>query len=159
MRKFSLFLALAFFIAACNQRTSSTNGEIKDIVPKHKYAMLIVESESCIYCKQLRKDLEKQEISTELEGMDVYNILYESNAKVKYILNGQEKISTEEELAKSLKVNSFPQIFFYDKEGNIILHIPGYQPPKTLACSIRFVKEDKYKNNNYIEYLRSQECI
>ncbi len=159
MRRYIVPLLAIMLVASCNQKKTPASGEIKDISPKHDHAMLIVESESCIYCKQLRKDLERQDISSQLEGMDVYSVLYESNAKVKYILNGQEKVSTEEELAKTLRVNSFPQIFFYDKEGKIVLHIPGYQPPKTLACSIKFVKEEKYKERDYIEYLKSQECI
>jgi len=133
MKRLLIFLLAVVFIASCDKGTKAISSEIKDITPKSPYAMLIVESESCIYCKQLKKDLQKPELSAELQGIDVYSILYESNAKVKYILNGQEKVSTEEELAKALGVNSFPQIFFYDKKGNIILHIPGYQPPKDLG--------------------------
>ncbi|MFN4319916.1 MAG: thioredoxin family protein [Aquificaceae bacterium] len=159
MKKALLSLSALMFLVSCEKGTKSTSSDIKDITPKDAYAMLIVESESCIYCKQLKKDLEKPELSAELKGMDVYSILYESNAKVKYVLKGREGVSTEEDLAKALGVNSFPQIFFYDKSGNIILHIPGYQPPKTLACSIRFVKEEKYKQANFMEYIKSKECI
>ena len=155
-----LLCALCFlFLASCQQKQAVSNSEIKDIVPKHEYAMLIVESESCIYCKQLRKDLQSPVLASELENIDVYSVLYESNARVRYVLKGQEHISTEEELVRTLKVNSFPQLFFYDKEGNIVLHIPGYQPPKTLACTIRFVKEGKYKDTKYMDYLKAEECI
>ncbi len=155
-----LLYALCFlFLASCQQKQAVSDSEIKDIVPKHEYAMLIVESESCIYCKQLRKDLQSPVLASELENIDVYSVLYESNARVRYVLKGQEHISTEEELVRTLKVNSFPQLFFYDKEGNIVLHIPGYQPPKTLACTIRFVKEGKYKDTKYMDYLKAEECI
>ena len=155
-----LLYALCFlFLASCQQKQAVSNSEIKDIVPKHEYAMLIVESESCIYCKQLRKDLQSPVLASELENIDVYSVLYESNARVRYVLKGQEHISTEEELVRTLKVNSFPQLFFYDKEGNIVLHIPGYQPPKTLACTIRFVKEEKCKDTKYMDYLKAEECI
>ncbi len=154
-----LYTICLLFLASCQQKQAVSNSEIKDIVPKHEYAMLIVESESCIYCKQLRKDLQSHALASELENMDVYSVLYESNARVRYILKGQEHVSTEEELAKALKVNSFPQLFFYDKEGNIVLHLPGYQPPKTLACSIRFVREGKYKDTQYMDYLKAERCI
>ncbi len=158
MKRVVLLIALSI-LASCQQKQSAGSTDIKDIVPKHQYAMLIVESESCIYCKQLRKDLQAEPLASELKGMDVYSILYESNARVKYLLEGKEGVSTEEDLAKSLKVNSFPQLFFYDKEGNIVLHLPGYQPPKTLACSIRFVKEGRYKDTSYMDYLKTERCI
>ncbi|MCS6998970.1 MAG: thioredoxin fold domain-containing protein [Aquificaceae bacterium] len=157
MMKWLLLLTLVL-LTACQQKANS-NSEVRDLLPQNRYAMLIVESESCIYCKQLKKDLQSQSLAGELQGMDVYSILYESNARVRYILNGQERISTEEELAKSLKVSSFPQIFFYDKEGRVLLHLPGYQPPKTLACSIRYVKEEEYKRGNYMNYMKAQECL
>lgn len=150
---------MAAFVASCKKQGSSQSTEIKDLVPQHNYAMLIVESEGCIYCKQLRKDLQREDISTQLQGMDVFSILYESNAKVRYIMNGQERVSTEEELARSLKVNSFPQVFFYDKEGKVLLHLPGYQSPKTFICSIKFVKEEKYKEKDYMDYLKSEKCL
>ncbi|MEN3027843.1 MAG: thioredoxin fold domain-containing protein [Aquificaceae bacterium] len=153
-----LFLLTLILLTACQQKTNS-DSQVRDLLPQNQYAMLIVESESCIYCKQLRKDLQNQSLAGELQGMDVYSILYESNARVRYILNGQERISTEEELAKLLKVSSFPQIFFYDREGRVLLHLPGYQPPKTLACSIRYVRGGEYKKGGYMDYMKAQECL
>ncbi|MEJ5339872.1 MAG: thioredoxin fold domain-containing protein [Aquificaceae bacterium] len=156
-RLFSALILL--FLASCQQKPVVSDSEIKDIVPKNQYAMLIVESESCIYCKQLKRDLQTEKLARELEGMDVFSLLFESNARVRYILKGQEHVSTEEELAKALRVNSFPQLFFLDREGNIVLHLPGYQPPKTLACSIRFVKEGKYRETQYMDYMKAERCI
>ncbi len=157
MRRFVLLVLTAFFLQACEQKTTS-GGVQKDIRPTKEYAMLIVESESCIYCKQLHKDLQKEEVRKVLSGVDVFSILYESNAKVTYRLKGKEGNTTEEELARSLGVSSFPQIFFYDKEGNILLHIPGYQPPKTLLCTINFIRQEQYKNQNYMDYLKQNQC-
>lgn len=157
MRRLLLFTLVAFFLYSCNQKPEVSSVE-KDIRPTKDYAMLIVESESCIYCKQLQKDLQKEEIKQALSGMDIFSILYESNAKVYYRLNGKEGSTTEEELVRSLGVNSFPQIFFYDKEGRVLLHIPGYQPPKTLLCTINFIKQQHYKNQDYIDYLKQNQC-
>ncbi|MCS7307012.1 MAG: thioredoxin fold domain-containing protein [Aquificaceae bacterium] len=156
MRKWLLALGVLSLLSCQKKDTSQI--ETKSLIPQNDYAMLIVESESCIYCKQLKKDLQKEELTRELQGMDVQSILYESNAKVRHILKGKETISTEEELARYLKVNSFPQVFFYNKEGKILLHLPGYQPPKNLACSIRFVKEEMYKEEKYMDYMKTK-CI
>ena len=81
MKRLLIFLLAVVFIASCDKGTKAISSEIKDITPKRPNAMLIVESESCIYCKQLKKDLQKPELSAELQGIDLYSILYESNAK------------------------------------------------------------------------------
>ncbi|RMH80114.1 MAG: thioredoxin [Acidobacteria bacterium] len=157
MRKLPVLVLTLFLFLSCKKGEVSRSSEVKDITPKGNYAMLIVESESCIYCKQLKKDLQQDErLRQATTGIDIYSILYESNAKVNYKLDGVSSISTEEELARRLKVSYFPQIFFYDKEGKVILHLPGYQPPEILACSVKFVKEEVYKIKSYMEYVRSQ---
>lgn len=94
-----------------------------------------------------------------VEGMDVLRIIAESNAKVKYRLDGKEGESTEEDLAKALGVRAYPYIIFYNSQGEIILRIPGYTPPKTLACAIRYVKEEFYKKENINQFLQKEGCI
>jgi Thioredoxin-related protein len=122
--------------------------------------MLIVESESCMYCKQLDKDLQRDpQLKKAVEGMDVLRLLAESNAKVKYRLDGKEGESTEEDLARALGVRAYPHIIFYNSQGEIILRIPGYAPPKTLACVIRYVKEEFYKKENINQFLQREGCV
>ncbi len=121
--------------------------------------MLIVESESCIYCKQLEKDIRTdQQLSQKLSQIDLFRIDYESNSKVKYRLLGEEGLTTESELAKSLRANSFPYIFFYDRNGNIVLSLPGYVPPKTLSCIVDYVKSQEYEKTKLQDYLKAREC-
>lgn len=122
--------------------------------------MLIVESESCIYCKQLDKDLQMDpQLQKAVEGMDVLKLLAESNTRVKYRLDGKEGESTEEDLARALGVKAYPHIIFYNSQGEIILRIPGYTPPKTLACVIRYVKEEFYKKENINQFLQREGCV
>lgn len=122
--------------------------------------MLIVESESCIYCKQLDRDLQRDpQLQKAVEGIDVLKLLAESNAKVKYRLDGKEGESTEEDLARALGVRAYPHIIFYNSQGEIILRIPGYTPPKTLACVIRYVKEEFYKKENINQFLQREGCV
>ncbi|WP_448587842.1 thioredoxin fold domain-containing protein, partial [Thermocrinis sp.] len=78
---------------------------------------------------------------------------------VKYILDGKEGETTEEELARALNVRAYPHIIFYDSKGNIVLRIPGYAPPKTLACAIEYVREEIYKKEHINQYLRKENCI
>jgi thioredoxin-related protein len=166
MSRFIVFL-VAFFSIVLTQ--SSCKGEkdkgpnpygIKSLIPQSPYAMLIVESESCIYCKQLDKDLQRDpQLQKAVEGMDVLKLLAESNARVKYRLDGKEGESTEEDLARALGVKAYPHIIFYNSQGEIILRIPGYTPPKTLACVIRYVKEEFYKKEKINQFLQRERCV
>jgi thioredoxin-related protein len=78
---------------------------------------------------------------------------------VKYRLDGKEGESTERNLARALGVRAYPHIIFYNSQGDIILRIPGYAPPRTLACAIRYVKEEFYKKENINQYLKREGCV
>ena len=166
MSRFIVFLVVFFSIgltlSSCKGEggKSSNPAETKSLIPQSPYAMLIVESESCIYCKQLDRDLQRDpQLQKAVEGMDVLKLLAESNARVKYRLDGKEGESTEEDLARALGVRAYPHIFFYNSQGEIILRIPGYTPPKTLACVIRYVKEEFYKKENINQFLQREGCV
>ena len=148
------------FILSCQNKEVQTSSEVKDLIPKSRYAMLIVESESCIYCKQLDKDLKNNpKLKSAVEGVDVLRLLAESNARVRYKIDGKEGETTEEELARALNVRAYPHIIFYDSKGNIVLRIPGYAPPKTLACAIEYVKNELYNKENINQYLKRENCV
>ncbi|MGC8852596.1 MAG: thioredoxin family protein [Hydrogenobacter sp.] len=158
MRKLILLWILTLFIASCSKNKENINSaQIKDITPKSPYNLLIVESESCIYCKQLDKDLRENEtLKKALTGIDIYKLVYESNAKVKYKLGKVEGVAQEDELVRMLGVNSFPYLIFYDKDGQIILRIPGYMEPKTFACVADYIKDNQYKRKSLQEYLKDK---
>lgn len=151
---------LTLFVASCSRNKESVSSpQIKDITPKSSYNLLIVESESCIYCKQLDKDMrENESLKKALIGIDIHKLLYESNAKVRYKFGKEEGINQEDELVKMLGVNSFPYLIFYDKDGRIILSIPGYIEPKTFACVADYIKDNQYKRKSLQDYLKDKKC-
>jgi len=155
-----LFVLGLFALSSCKKSESPNSAEVKDISPKSAYAMLIVESESCIYCKQLEKDLKTDSnLQRAVEGVDVFRVLAESNARVRYKLEGREGETTEEELVRTLKVRAYPHIIFYNSKGNVILRIPGYVPPKTLACTLNYIKNEIYMKENINQYLKKENCV
>ena len=161
MRKalFLVAILLSFILGACKDSNTAEGGiqnkEVKSIIPKHKYALLIVESKSCIYCAQLKKDLKTEpKIKEALKGMDLYFLLYESYKPVKTNIGGQVRKLSEKELAKALRATSFPNLIFYDKNGNIILQIPGYLPPEKFVCVIDYVKTESFKNTPFEQYMK-----
>jgi len=159
MRRFWILAFILLVLASCSKGSKEvSSAELKDITPKGNHNLLIVESESCIYCKQLEKDMQRDErIKTALSGINVYKLNYDSNAKVRYKLEGKEGTAEENDLARMLGVNSFPYLIFYDKEGKVILSIPGYVEPKTFACLLDYIKKDRYQDTKLQEYLK-REC-
>ncbi len=160
MRKLvPIFILLMITLFSCKTSKSQSSAEIKDITPKGEHNLLIVESESCIYCKQLDKDMRSDErLKKALAGIDVYKLLYESNAKVRYKFGKEEGVSEENQIAKMLGVNSFPYLLFYDRKGDIVLSIPGYLEPETFACVLDYVKDNEYTRKKLQEYLKERKC-
>ncbi len=133
--------------------------EEKVIIPKRNYALLIVESKSCIYCKQLNKDIQTEKSLQEaLKDIDLFRIVYENYTPVKANFGGKIIELSENELAKILGALSFPNLIFYDKQGNIILQIPGYVYPSQLVCIIDYVKTGAYKEEDVNTYVKKKGC-
>ncbi len=167
MKGLILLLLIGLFIAGCEKKETTVSQtetveeevEKKVIIPTKKYALLIVESKSCIYCKQLDKDIKTEKALQEaLKDIDLFKILYESYAPVKANFGGKEFITTERELAEKLNALSFPNLIFYDREGNIILQIPGYLYPSQLVCVIDYVKTEAYKTEDINTYVKRRNC-
>ena len=72
---------------------------------------------------------------------------------------GREFKTSERNLVRKLRATSFPNLIFYDREGNIILQIPGYLEPKHLRCVITYVKEESFKNIKLQDYMKSNKCV
>jgi thioredoxin-related protein len=167
MRGIVPILAVLSFLISCGpqEKLAPVSGETsqevpkKVIIPKKDYALLIVESKSCIYCKQLNKDIETEKALQEaLKDIDLFRILYESYSPVKANFGGKIIETSENELARTLRALSFPYLIFYDKEGNIILRIPGYLYPSQLVCVIDYVKSGAYRQEDVRSYLKRNNC-
>jgi len=150
-----VFLVLIFLVSCSSNEEKAKVQEAKSIIPKSKYALLIVESKSCIYCAQLKKDLKtEKKLQEALKGIDLYTLLYESYKPVKTNIGGKIEVLSERDLARKLKATSFPTLIFYDKKGNLILQIPGYLPPEKFVCVINYVKKEEFKKEKLEDYMK-----
>jgi thioredoxin-related protein len=152
-----LLLLILFMVSI--SMTAEGGKSKKVIIPKNKYALLIVESKSCIYCKQLDRDLRTDKrLQESLRGIDLFKVLYESYAPVVANFGGKKFKTSEKELVRRLRATSFPNLIFYDRNGNIILQIPGYLEPKHLRCVITYIKEESFKELSLKDYMKSDKC-
>ncbi len=166
MKRLIALLFPLILLIGCEEKKAETSAPVKEekvekkvIIPKKDYALLIVESKSCIYCKQLDKDLKTEKsLQDALKDIDLYRILYESYTPVEANFGGKIVEMSENELAKTLNALSFPNLIFYDKQGNIILQIPGYIYPTQLVCIIDYVKTGAYKEEDVNTYVKKKGC-
>jgi len=158
-----VLLLLPLLILSCEGRKAespSQTVEKKVIIPQKDYALLIVESKSCIYCKQLEKDINTStKLQEALKDIDLYKILYESYTPVEANFGGKVTEMSEKDLAKTLGALSFPNLVFYDKQGKIILQIPGYVYPEQLVCLIDYVKSGTYREEDVNSYMKKKGCV
>jgi thioredoxin-related protein len=166
-KKLIFFLILAFlFGGACQrqpgelaEKPSEEKVSPKVIIPQKNYALLIVESKSCIYCKQLNKDIEtNKNLQDALKDLDLFRIMYENYTPVRANFGGKEIELSERELARFLNALSFPNLVFYDRSGNIILQIPGYLKPSQFVCVIDYVKTGAYQEKDINTYVKEKNC-
>ena len=165
MRSLLLLLLPLILLVGCEAKKAEPESAVEEkvekkvLIPKKDYALLIVESKSCIYCKQLDKDIKTEKSLQEaLKDIDLFRILYESYSPVEANFGGKLIETSENELAKMLNALSFPNLIFYDKEGNIILQIPGYVYPSQLVCIIDFVKTGAYREEDINTYVKRKNC-
>jgi thioredoxin-related protein len=159
MRKFlktSLFFSIGLLIASCSRESgvnsylkssSSKNVPIVSLIPSKDYEMLIIESSDCPYCHKLQHDITtNQELIKALKNVEVAPVLADDTSKLyKLVINNHKLIGTGEDIASDLGVNSYPNIFLLNKEGKVILNVPGYVKPKTMVCVINFITTEKKK--------------
>jgi len=92
--------------------------------------------------KDMREDNSLKEA---LRNIDVFKITYENLTPVKTNITGKEMVLPERELAQTLNALSFPYLIFFNKQGEIVLRIPGYIEPRTMVCVIDYVIAGAYK--------------
>ncbi len=168
MRRLLLLTAflLSLWTVGCGGDTSKNevknikeDVEVKVLIPQKDYALLIVESKSCIYCKQMDKDMrEDKNLKEAIKNIDVFKITYENLTPVKTNITGKEMVLPEKELAQTLNALSFPYLIFFNKKGEIVLRIPGYIEPRTMVCVIDYVQEGAYNQYKVEDYLKKKNC-
>jgi len=163
MRKFlktSLFIiGIGLLINSCSKQNgvneylksnSSKNVPIVSLIPSKDYEMLIIESSDC----------PNQELIKALKNVEVASVLADDTSKLyKLVINNHKLIGTGEDITADLGVNAYPNIFFLNKEGKVILNVPGYVKPKTMACVINFITTKSYKKEDINSYIKANHCL
>ncbi len=169
-RPFIFIMNIGLLTASCSKESnvnqylksnSSKNVPIVDLKPKKDYEMLIIESSDCPYCHKLQHDITtNKELIEALKNVEVAPVLADDTSKLyKIVINDHKLIGTGEDLAADLGVNAYPNIFFLNKEGKVILNVPGYVKPKTMVCVVNFITSKSYKKEDINSYIKANNCL
>lgn len=170
MKKLLLIGVFGLLISSCSNNSSvnsylksnsSKNVSIINLNPKKDYEMLIVESSDCPYCHKLQHDLTtNQELINALKNIEVSPILADDTSKLYEITINNHKIEgTGQDIAYDLGVNAYPNIFFLNKSGKVVLNVPGYVKPKIMSCIAHYITSKSYKTTDINIYLKQNKCI
>ncbi|MDM8526325.1 thioredoxin fold domain-containing protein [Desulfococcaceae bacterium HSG8] len=95
----------------------------------------------CGYCKKMDNDTFKDD--------NIIAYLNENFVSVKVNSDKERKI------AAAYYVRGLPVSWFLAKDGEKISSLPGYVPPKMMINILRYIKEGKYKEMTFNEFMKS----
>ena len=120
-----------------------------------KKILLFGYAEWCGYCRKTRRETFPD--STVLAAIKQYYLPVqldtESGEEITY--NGENLKAFE--LARYLRITSYPTHFFIDAEGAILGAQPGFLEPDIYTPLLNFVGSDAYKDQSFEEYFESME--
>ncbi len=155
-------LALLVLLSACQTSHSAqtekgwfnfAEGSSKALKEKKPF-FVDVYTDWCGVCKKMDKDTfsdpdvkayrDKRFISVKLNAED---------PKDSFKWNGRQ--FTAPEFSESLRVEGYPTILFFDKDGKLITALPGYADAKMFKNIMIYIADEIYLKKNFDEYLKS----
>jgi len=117
---------------------------------KHKKILLDVFTDWCGWCKKLDRDVySDKDVSAYINQVYVPVKLNAESGKALTYRNTQ---SSEQGLANTLGVRSYPTIFFLDSEGAPINALGGYVDAPKFLTIIKYIGSDRYKTTKWEDY-------
>lgn len=120
-----------------------------------KSILLFGYAEWCTYCLKMRK--ESFPDSTVLQSIEefYYPVQLNGESEERVVYNG--KTMPAKELARYLRLTSFPTHYFINSEGEILGAQPGYIEPFIYAPLLEYVGSGAYGEMGFEEFLEKEE--
>lgn len=130
---------------------------VKKSKQEKKYMFIDFYTDWCGYCKKLDKETYSKE--------KIYNYLNDKFIPVKVNAESKNKIvfdgktMTEQELAATFGVTSYPTMFFLSNEKEAIGQIPGFVDHERFFSIASYVATDSYKTKTFEQFEKNQTKI
>ncbi|RNC84499.1 MAG: DUF255 domain-containing protein [Balneola sp.] len=120
-----------------------------------KSILLFGYAEWCTYCLKMRR--ESFPDSTVLESISeyYYPVQLDGESEERVVYNGETMPARE--LARYLRLSSFPTHYFINSEGEILGAQPGYIEPFIYAPLLKYVGSGAYGQMKFEEFLEQEE--
>jgi len=150
------FLLFSGVLFAQKVEWLSMNEALKAQKDNPKPIFVDVYTDWCGPCKLMDKNT--------LQNKDVAKFISKNYYAVKFDAEGTEEVfyndftytnpnykaerkgrNSQHLFAHALKINGYPSIIFFDKEGEVIAPVVGYQSPTQLEVYLKMISNDDYK--------------
>ncbi len=132
-----------------------TFGEaVKSARVSGKLIMVDVYTTWCGWCKKMDKNTYANK-----KVVDYLNRHFEAvklNAESKRRHKFQGKSYTERELAKGFGASGYPTTVFLGADEKFITAVPGYMDAKTFLLILEYIKDERYQNVSWKEFVKSR---
>lgn len=105
----------------------------------------------CSWCKEMDKQTYANRSIREKLGKSF--VLAKVNAESGQTLTIQGKTLTEAQLAKAMRVNTYPTAWFFDPSGKPILPVKGYFSPQDFEPVLAYIEGGWYAKMDYDRFL------
>jgi thioredoxin-related protein len=111
----------------------------------------------CAYCNV--------QIEVNWGSHDIVNYTRHNFDVIVIDVNGQRSVTdfdgtvlTEKDYAAKMKTDFTPSMLFYNTQGKLALHLPGFRPPYQFRAALEYVADKHYQRETFANYLARAEA-
>ena len=108
----------------------------------------------CTYCMKMRKETYPAENVQKSLSDDFIPVQINGESEEEIVFNGKKYKSFE--LARYLRLNSYPTHYFLNSDGEIIGAQPGFLPADVFSPLMNYVSEDLFGKVPFLDYMEKK---
>lgn len=127
--------------------------DLEEARKENKFLFIMFHQEGCPFCDKMRRVTFQDKRVQEYFTKHFYMIEIDIRGSNEVIDLDGERLK-EKQFSIKHGVRLTPVFMFFDKEGKIIVKVPGYIEPQEFLLIGRYVTEGHYKNKNLIQFIK-----
>lgn len=132
------------------------NEDVEEASAEGRHLMLYFYQDGCPYCKMfIENDLGQYDIAEyarqhfDIVAINIFGALE--------VTDVDGEALPEREYAMKTKVMFTPTLLVYGEDGLVVFRMNGYYPPPRFRAVMRFIAEQRYADERFVEYYGNQD--